>query len=108
MIRRPPRSTLFPYTTLFRSHFAGPDHVFGAGQYPGRAVFRGGCSGLRSGAARGARARPAHRLVSAGHTRLRSGKRLMKKTIKSIVALAAWTLLACSAGAQTLFSYGGP
>src|SRR5258705_4251405 len=24
MIRRPPRSTLFPYTTLFRSH---PDHA---------------------------------------------------------------------------------
>src|SRR6266540_6235896 len=24
MIRRPPRSTLFPYTTLFRSHGAGP------------------------------------------------------------------------------------
>src|SRR2546426_6729946 len=23
MIRRPPRSTLFPYTTLFRSEFAG-------------------------------------------------------------------------------------
>src|SRR5258708_11558222 len=23
MIRRPPRSTLFPYTTLFRSHAAG-------------------------------------------------------------------------------------
>src|ERR1044071_10023440 len=23
MIRRPPRSTLFPYTTLFRSHCAG-------------------------------------------------------------------------------------
>src|SRR2546426_7286977 len=23
MIRRPPRSTLFPYTTLFRSHFVG-------------------------------------------------------------------------------------
>src|SRR3712207_9274336 len=26
MIRRPPRSTLFPYTTLFRSLFEGP-HV---------------------------------------------------------------------------------
>src|SRR3989442_10357679 len=27
MIRRPPRSTLFPYTTLFRSlHVAGRDH----------------------------------------------------------------------------------
>src|SRR2546427_12654071 len=25
MIRRPPRSTLFPYTTLFRSDAAGPD-----------------------------------------------------------------------------------
>src|SRR2546429_3190723 len=24
MIRRPPRSTLFPYTTLFRSHFLIP------------------------------------------------------------------------------------
>src|SRR3712207_8295657 len=23
MIRRPPRSTLFPYTTLFRSHYLG-------------------------------------------------------------------------------------
>src|SRR3712207_8739870 len=26
MIRRPPRSTLFPYTTLFRSHGAPPPH----------------------------------------------------------------------------------
>src|SRR2546426_1959392 len=28
MIRRPPRSTLFPYTTLFRSHNLG--HAFGS------------------------------------------------------------------------------
>src|SRR2546425_3035467 len=28
MIRRPPRSTLFPYTTLFRSHMAeGPSEI---------------------------------------------------------------------------------
>src|SRR2546422_9638064 len=26
MIRRPPRSTLFPYTTLFRSHHQGVQH----------------------------------------------------------------------------------
>src|SRR3989442_9254728 len=26
MIRRPPRSTLFPYTTLFRSGRSGPTH----------------------------------------------------------------------------------
>src|SRR5438105_12086274 len=31
MIRRPPRSTLFPYTTLFRSEFPGP------GRYPAAA-----------------------------------------------------------------------
>src|SRR5258708_31114936 len=28
MIRRPPRSTLFPYTTLFRSQLAAPRGVF--------------------------------------------------------------------------------
>src|SRR3712207_9507402 len=27
MIRRPPRSTLYPYTTLFRSHQLGPAQV---------------------------------------------------------------------------------
>src|SRR5258706_6327714 len=30
MIRRPPRSTLFPYTTLFRSRSRGPNGVMGA------------------------------------------------------------------------------
>src|SRR2546422_11586684 len=29
MIRRPPRSTLFPYTTLFRSFLREPLHVLG-------------------------------------------------------------------------------
>src|SRR2546425_13337016 len=28
MIRRPPRSTLFPYTTLFRSHLLDRDHGY--------------------------------------------------------------------------------
>src|SRR5256885_13238426 len=27
MIRRPPRSTLFPYTTLFRSRYDGPESI---------------------------------------------------------------------------------
>src|SRR2546430_10318056 len=36
MIRRPPRSTLFPYTTLFRSQRGhGFDHRHGAGQHAG-------------------------------------------------------------------------
>src|SRR5216684_7851889 len=34
MIRRPPRSTLFPYTTLFRSDHAHPAPV--GGQHAGR------------------------------------------------------------------------
>src|SRR5258708_29364731 len=37
MIRRPPRSTLFPYTTLFRSHAAG-------GLRP--SLFRASCAAL--------------------------------------------------------------
>src|SRR3712207_8345835 len=42
MIRRPPRSTLFPYTTLFRSGFVGGD--FGGGLAGGGIdfVLRGG------------------------------------------------------------------
>src|SRR3712207_7199395 len=38
MIRRPPRSTLFPYTTLFRSMAAGKE---GRGTGPGAAAFGG-------------------------------------------------------------------
>src|SRR2546425_8402490 len=37
MIRRPPRSTLFPYTTLFRSPAARGAHAGGAGE-PGPPV----------------------------------------------------------------------
>src|SRR2546422_6773875 len=40
MIRRPPRSTLFPYTTLFRSRrdHAGPVEVVRYGEHGARAV----------------------------------------------------------------------
>src|SRR3712207_9451060 len=45
MIRRPPRSTLFPYTTLFRSHLVGRVRVEIAGGLVGedqaRAVREG-------------------------------------------------------------------
>src|SRR2546422_5294007 len=41
MIRRPPRSTLFPYTTLFRSVFSASDpNQFDLGQY-GRGEAKG-------------------------------------------------------------------
>src|SRR2546429_2657185 len=58
MIRRPPRSTLFPYTTLFRSHW-GPRRK------------PGGESGLAS---RNARRRSAGRTFSHGLCRARHGQ----------------------------------
>src|SRR5256885_12311713 len=44
MIRRPPRSTLFPYTTLFRSHSPRTDGVAGG------AAGRPGCADAGGGA----------------------------------------------------------
>src|SRR2546430_11292300 len=38
MIRRPPRSTLFPYTTLFRSR-VGDEHAFGGRLSHGSALL---------------------------------------------------------------------
>src|SRR5256886_16694051 len=49
MIRRPPRSTLFPYTTLFRSELdAGPDAV-GAARAPRRERVEEGIGALSDG-----------------------------------------------------------
>src|SRR5258708_20242478 len=39
MIRRPPRSTLFPYTTLFRSDATFPAECYGAGACTHRPFF---------------------------------------------------------------------
>src|SRR5260370_26467549 len=44
MIRRPPRSTLFPYTTLFRSKEAAHDRTT---RVPGPRATRGVCPRLR-------------------------------------------------------------
>src|SRR5688572_32377636 len=52
MIRRPPRSTLFPYTTLFRSR--------GAGSHPARAADR-------DGSRRGVAAVPRDQAPAAGY-----------------------------------------
>src|SRR2546427_10216802 len=43
MIRRPPRSTLFPYTTLFRSVFLTIDHLRLQRRICLREVDRSGC-----------------------------------------------------------------
>src|SRR2546425_9428095 len=46
MIRRPPRSTLFPYTTLFRSSLVGWSYIEAAGTSPGAG---GDCIGAGGG-----------------------------------------------------------
>src|SRR3712207_7251138 len=55
MIRRPPRSTLFPYTTLFRSAAVGRRRLGAAPGGHRRAGREGGDEGVgRAGAAAGA------------------------------------------------------
>src|SRR5438094_2010378 len=44
MIRRPPRSTLFPYTTLFRSQLKESHASFISARLPFRGQARHGCS----------------------------------------------------------------
>src|SRR2546427_8375439 len=60
MIRRPPRSTLFPYTTLFRSQAVPPGRARGCGRdlRPSRREARGARRGqLRDGLRRANRGR---------------------------------------------------
>src|SRR2546429_5397999 len=53
MIRRPPRSTLFPYTTLFRSRCFRAARAFGTGAPGNDRVGRGApCAGLGGRTAR--------------------------------------------------------
>src|SRR3712207_9504569 len=61
MIRRPPRSTLFPYTTLFRS--TAPSARTCRGSPPARASRRPSCGRPEtpSGRSRAARGGPSHR-----------------------------------------------
>src|SRR2546425_10394144 len=61
MIRRPPRSTLFPYTTLFRSYRVacrGRRHEAAGAQAPVPRRPRRGAAPLRPGRARSAASRP--------------------------------------------------
>src|SRR5689334_24681699 len=71
MIRRPPRSTLFPYTTLFRSIVAVPRRARGLvqGTGPGRDPRRAGAVEPAAAPARADRLRsPARAARSEEHT----------------------------------------
>src|SRR5256885_11597015 len=60
MIRRPPRSTLFPYTTLFRSHHAFGFHVFPQAGLEGTPR----CSGAVRGDRKSTRLNSSHLVIS--------------------------------------------
>src|SRR2546429_6720840 len=68
MIRRPPRSTLFPYTTLFRSQRSVPPRLcvsLGGCSAAGAAGgFSGACRAFRAAAGRAKRDRKSTRLNS--------------------------------------------
>src|SRR5438876_9094716 len=77
MIRRPPRSTLFPYTTLFRSHVAALRELPGAGlpEPPGRAA-----GGARARDRKSTRLNSSHPSISYAVFCLKKKKKTTKKT----------------------------
>src|SRR5258707_1595201 len=64
MIRRPPRSTLFPYTTLFRSTSRGGSCAAGGTKFCGKRIVAAGIENDQ--------AQTAHRLQDPKNTRLNS------------------------------------
>src|SRR3712207_6962232 len=76
MIRRPPRSTLFPYTTLFRSRAAGGGDDAGddrdGAPAPGHGAAGDHAAGDHSGGARAGRREPAGARLDRKSTRLNS------------------------------------
>src|SRR2546430_9546507 len=75
MIRRPPRSTLFPYTTLFRSRFTprlrdasfalvASDKCFFEGRYVFETGSSGGCAAGSRGDRKSTRLNSSHSQIS--------------------------------------------
>src|SRR5256885_7592289 len=76
MIRRPPRSTLFPYTTLFRSPQRRDQHADGQPQLDARAREAARLGAVRRGPAEGAADDPPGRIVGSTFGRDRKSTRL--------------------------------
>src|SRR5256884_1351139 len=129
MIRRPPRSTLFPYTTLFRSPAADRDRLAAAGDRRGGAQDRAArdrAGGARQGegqgvegaarARRGRAGRAARAVRSEEHTSelqsrlhlvcrlLPEKKNLILPTLTIATASATSSTLALPASVTALFS----
>src|SRR2546430_5789105 len=87
MIRRPPRSTLFPYTTLFRSQMRRP---LAQPDQRGRVGARRGLAGGDALERRGRRDRKSTRLNSS-HSQISYAVFCLKKKKKNIYAETSTT-----------------
>src|SRR5438034_7923021 len=90
MIRRPPRSTLFPYTTLFRSRVSGPAHArrIASRHAPvcrrcGRVREAGGGGGRAARDRKSTRLNSSHTVISYAVFCLKKKKRRKSSTISS-------------------------
>src|SRR5258708_18692458 len=79
MIRRPPRSTLFPYTTLFRSH-AGAKRKPSKKKAKRRLRFR--CIGSEDGDRKSTRLNSSHQIISYAVFCLKKKKKKDKVRVK--------------------------
>src|SRR2546426_3945732 len=102
MIRRPPRSTLFPYTTLFRSpqNPGGPGTAWGFLRIPG---WRDGFSDSRgvTGDRKSTRLNSSHLVISYAVFCLKKKKKISPKTGSPATRQEARAFAATCAGLQS-------
>src|SRR5438034_11608615 len=77
MIRRPPRSTLFPYTTLFRSPFTMPDGIVAVRIDPATGLLA--AEGSDQGDRKSTRLNSSHTVISYAVFCLKKKKKKKKK-----------------------------
>src|SRR2546422_4040535 len=83
MIRRPPRSTLFPYTTLFRSWRSGSDRIVRYNMFPAAEVNGDAAPGGSQGTALAAMERRSEEHTSELQSRLHLVCRLLLEKKKN-------------------------
>src|SRR2546429_3181204 len=93
MIRRPPRSTLFPYTTLFRSHLRGPQEASRRMARPGGRVSKTGRNAAcrRSDSGRSIAHRP-HTQIESGYLHQRDRKSTRLNSSHGYISYAVFCL----------------
>src|SRR5260221_9212266 len=85
MIRRPPRSTLFPYTTLFRSGCIGA-----SGSTYDHGKVEAHCGDRRNADRKSTRLNSSHTVISYAVFCLKKKKEVCIESDDQIIAAAAW------------------